>query len=381
MSSLAPMVHNISAFDKNVDKIITFNWDERNNQIVGNRCIIRDNATNAIVYDITQNNLNKRHIIYSENKPEQVGFNNLTNGRLYNLTLQVITKDALGNNQYSQSSTPVLFYCFTTPTLSIIDITDGQIIRNPFYSAKLAYSQTEGELIQSYQYFLYDASNHLIWGSGVKYNTENPLEMPMNLNDLADNGFYKIQATCITVNGIESKSDLISFSVEYINPNAYALISLENIYDIGQIKIESNIISLVGRYDGIGEPNYLNNEFINLKDSRNKVNFDKDFQINGNFTLNIKGYDFTKISKILEMSDTSGGKISVIKLDGTYVNDRDPNKIYFELRVSGAFSNYTIFSNVIDKGATTDIISIWIRRRNNLYNIFCVNLTQEGGAE
>lgn len=356
MIHIKPILYNINAFDSNEDKTITFMWT--GNQAFKNICTIRNNATNAIVYQKTQDTIQLKHDIPA---------GSLSNGVLYNITIKVIDKD----NNVSEESTPLLFYCYTTPIFKIDNIIENQVVRNSSYQVTLTYSQSEGEELQYYQFHLYNMNKNEIWSSGVKYDTTT---LSAILTDLDDNGTYYIRATGVTINGMELDTGFIAFSVNYVMPSMYAIVTLENKAHEGMIKIQSNIISLEGKFiGGDDNPTYINDEFIDLTNPENLVVFDEGFQLN-DFTINIKGYNFADYSTILELSN--GQRVITLKKQkGIFKSENNIEKVYFELKVPNAFSHYIIHSNYLIPPKSSDILSIWIRRVNHIYDVYVENLS------
>jgi len=352
---MKPLVYNINAFDARYEKTIEFEW--QGNQAFKNKCIIRNNATNTIVYQSIQETFQLKHVI-----PAHI----LTNGILYNITISVYDI----NGTESETSDPVLFYCYTKPTFEFTNLIDNQVIRNSSYNVILNYYQPEGEELQSYQLHLYNTNKNLIWSSGVRYDTSN---LSISMYDLDDNGTYYVRATGITVNGMELDTGYVFISVNYEMPSVYALLTLENIKKEGSVKIQSNIISLEGKYVGSGDPVYIDNEYIDLTDNKVYVYFDEGFLIDKDFTLNIIGYNMS-FSTILILSN--GEKTIILSKEKcTFASDDGSERVYFKLKVPSAFTDYIIHSQYIIPPLDTDLLSIWIKRKNNIYSVYIKNLS------
>jgi hypothetical protein len=293
----------------------------------------------------------------------------LTNGILYNIIISVT--DSKGT--VSEFSNAVLFYCYSNPNFMFNNIISNQVIENATYKTTLTYSQPEGEELQYYQVLLYNTNKNQIWTSGVKYDTS---ELSATLSSLEDNGVYYIRATGYTINGMDVDTGYIYISVNYIQPNVYALITLENIFDEGSIKIQSNIIALEAKYYGTPPP-YLNNDYIDLSSANNYVYFDEGFSLSEkHFTLNIKGYGFIDNSTVLYLSD-SNQTLTLSKHKGIFKSENNTRKIYYQLKVPNGTAYYYIQSNCLPATTTenTDTFSIWIRRNKDLYEVYIKNLT------
>ena len=346
---MKPTLYNISAFDATKDKSITFIWN--GNQAFKNECIIRNNSTNTIVYQNTQETFQLKHDIKA---------NSLQNGVLYNVTIKVIDKD----NNVSEISNPILFYCFSTPTLTIDNLTENQIIQNASYQVNLSYKQAEGEQLQYYQVMLYGLDKVQIWTSGVKYDTSS---LTATISSLEDNGTYYIRATGYTINGMLVDTGYIEFSVDYIVPSLYSIITLENKEEEGMIKIQSNIISLECKYSGTEPIPFEDDDYIRLN-GNDYVYIDEGFSFVNDFTVNIKGKNFLYKVPILELTDGEN-TVSIQLKKGTYLSQNNIEKAYGELKVKSAFSPYIIRSNYIDIPDSEQILSIWIKRKSYVYDI------------
>ncbi|SHO53699.1 hypothetical protein [Anaerocolumna xylanovorans] len=361
MIKIKPIIYNISAFDALLEHTITFIYN--GNQPFSNTCIIRNNTTNIVVYQNTQETLQLKHIIPS---------NALANGALYNISLYITDQSGI----VSEMSDAVLFYCYSTPSFTIDNLIPNQVVRNSSYEITLTYNQPEGESLQYFQVLLYNTNKNQIWTSGVKYNTNT---LSAKLSSLEDNAVYYVRATGLTINGMELDTGYIYFSVNYVQPNVYALIALENLKNEGSVKIQSNIIALSAKCNG-GAPKYISNDYIDLS-SGSYLYFDEGFSLNDNFTINIKGYGFNLFSTILEMTN-GNDTIKLLMGRGVYESENNGQRIYFELNVPSAFSYYTIRSNYITVFA--DVVSIWIRRKNNVYDVYAevlsTNNVVDGGS-
>ena len=98
----------MAAFDATQAQVFGFNV-VGGDQVTANRLTIRDNATNTVVYQETQETFKYEHTLPA---------NTLTNGTYYNATLA--TQDVAGT--YSAESVPIQFYCFTQPEIEFTNI-------------------------------------------------------------------------------------------------------------------------------------------------------------------------------------------------------------------------------------------------------------------
>lgn len=350
---MKPILYNIYAFDKSQEMTFQFVWN--GNQSFGNIAQIRNNTTNEIVYQASETTMQLKHTIPA---------NTLVNGTLYNVRVAVVDI----NNNVSEYSDPVLFYCFTTPTFIFDNLTSNQIVRNASYQVNMSYSQQEGESLQSWEISLYDTSQSKIQGSGVKYTDE----IKYTLTDLEDNQTYYIKATCLTLNGMEIETEYIPFSVNYKQPSIYSLLTLENVSNNGYIKLQSNIRAVEAKSEKDVE--YIDNEYVDLKD--NTIFIDDDFSLDDDFVINLLGYNLTLNTLIMQLSDGTN-VINLYLRKGIYDINNNIEKTFIELNIPVGFTSYVCYSNYIDNPLKTDMIDIWIKKDNGLYSVYINN---KGGA-
>lgn len=347
-------IYNIDAFDASKEKTFTFIWN--GNQSFGNICVIRDNITNEIVYQATETTMQLKHTIAP---------NILTNGKLYNVKIAVIDVD----NNISDYSDPVLFYCYSTPTFEFVNIMENQVIKNSTYQVTMNYSQIEGEALQSYEISLYNLSKNRIQTSGIRYSVES---LQYSLSNLEDNQFYYIRATGKTLNGMELETDYIYFSVNYEQPAAYSVLSLENVSKDGYIKLQSNIRAVECHTKS--DPIYINGEYIDLRND--VLTIDEDFSLEDDFIINVSGYNLSD-GLIMQLSDGTNN-INLYLRKGIYDINNNVEKTYIELGIPIGFTKYQCFSNYIDNPNNADLLSFWFVRKNGLYQI---NLENKGEVD
>lgn len=261
---MKPILYNINAFDAAQEMTFTFQW--QGNQSFGNIVQVRDNTSNTVIYQATETTMQLKHTLPAYT---------LNNGTLYNVRVAVIDI----NNNISEYSDPVLFYCFTTPSFAFDNISENQIVRNASYQVTMSYSQQEGEPLQSWEISLYDTSQSKIQGSGVSYTDS----IKHTLTDLEDNLTYYIKASCMTLNGMEVETSYVPFSVNYKQPAIYSLLTLENVSNNGYIKLQSNIRAVEAK--SLKDVEYINDEYVDLKD--NTVYIDDDFSLDDDFVINL----------------------------------------------------------------------------------------------
>ena len=335
----------IKAFDSTVQHEFGFIFN--GNQVMKNRLIIRDNSTNTVIYNQIQETMQLKHIL---------PINILTNGKLYNAAIQVYDI----NNNESPESDKVLFYCYSSPTFNFNNFIEHQVVNNSFYDFNLSYSQSEGEILNSYQIILYSSTKVEIYNSGIKYDDK----LSCNINGLLDGNTYFIRAIGETLNGMSLDTGFIEFSVKYIKPSSFSIVDLENKYDQGMTRISSKIILITGKTGKT--PIYIDNSKLDLRNDY--IVFDKGFEINNDSYLDLQGSHIPYYSTILYSLDTTNSNLLDLKLMyGDFTENNIGKKIYLLLTVKSGNLTYTLTSNYIDEPLETDILVIELSRKNNIY--------------
>lgn len=349
MSLTTPILKFINSFDSSNEQNFEF-VATGGNQIIKNKLVIRKNLNNDIVYSKTMEAFKFNHKL-----PKLT----LRNGEQYNA--QIFTYDI--NDNESQGSNFILFYCLSTPSITITNLNEGKI-NNSSYEFLGKYSQEENEELESYQYKLYDQNKVLISASPSKYDNL----LAHTFSGLKDNGIYYIELRVLTINGLETTTRLQQFAVDYISPMVCAVMNLENLPEIGAIKANINVINI----EGISNPNppkYRDDEYIDLTLVDSWVKFDEGFSLEGDFTLKIWAKNLTNRETFMILYN---------------VNDTEDNKRrilieYFDdvIRVYQKYGDMTYFicSNKINTPANNDLLYIWLQRKNGLYDLKFKNLS------
>lgn len=273
-----PILNPINAFDATKDQIFTFN-SIGGLQVLGNILTIKDNVTNATVYS-------KEIVTYAFSHTLPDG--TLTNGKYYNAVIQTVN----GSNK-SDASQPIQFYCYTQPVITITNLPESNLIPNSSFIFEAQYTQIQGELLQQYEFNLYDLDGNLRASSDVIYLGEDakvPYLFSYEFSGFNDGSVYYIEILGQTVNGTPLTTGKIEITVKYEEPNIFALISLENNMCGGYVTIKSNMIDILGKADP-DPPKWVDNDTtIDLVPG--SVTFDNGFDISDDFTVGIWGRDF-----------------------------------------------------------------------------------------
>ena len=258
-----PSIEAIQSFDPAFDNTINYYYED--NQQYKNRIIITDNATSTVVYDKTEDSMR----LYAT-----IPANTLTAGKQYLAQVQVYDMD--GN--YSNLSDAALFYCFTTPTLSFVRISDNDVYRNASIQLTLLYSQAQNEEIKNYQFVLYTEDKIAESSSDVIYSST---LSPYIFYGLKNNTKYYLRAYGETVHGMKMDTGYIGINIQYDVIPANIAFQITNMYKSGYIQIETNILS-VG-YEVENDNYEFNDGSLTLTD--NSLTYNEGFEVADDFSL------------------------------------------------------------------------------------------------
>lgn len=315
MALTQPILNSIAAFDATQEHIFSF-ISIGGDQVLGSQLTIYDNETGAQVY---QGNYTSFKFEY----PLAAG--TLTNGKYYNATISTINNAS----EFSEPSNPVAFYCYTAPVLTITNIPASGTIEQSNYTFQGNYVQAEGELLNGYQYTLYNSNKEQISQSAILYDGL----YQHTFSGMANDTSYYVELSGSTINNTPVSSGLLLFTIRYIQPSSFVICDLVNNCQNGFIQISSNIVSIDGKSEP-DPPKYIDNKEVDLTDDGSWVQWDEGFNIQNDFTMRIWGRSFGDNEPIVTMkneldTDKVPNKIEM-KFMVTNIIDTLPNYIFAE---------------------------------------------------
>lgn len=332
-----PVIRHVNPFDANKDYEITLSWT--GSRACANRIIIYDNYTNEPVFDDIVSTYLLKHIIPAHT---------LINGKKY--VIQATVYDV--NNNSSILSDKVLFYTFATPDFYFEDISSNPVISNSSFTANIHYHSDNSENISKYKFYLYDSSKKKLFESIEMIDND----LSYTYKGLDNNTLYYIRCIGVTVNGMELDTGYVEVTVKFENPNQYARIYATPLPSQGCIQVATNLIII----DYTGDETF---EYIDgMIDLRKKtLCYNQGFLIKDDFTVLIRGMNLWQNADIFKMSN---GKFDLTLSSHIYTN----GMLKFRLMVPNGVSNYLLYSEEL-KFSNADVLSIFIRRKNNVYQL------------
>ncbi|MGJ0846652.1 hypothetical protein ACR77J_08185 [Tissierella praeacuta] len=260
-----PILNDIKTFDATIEHAITFNVIG-GNQVVGNNLTIEKISDNTVVYNQSQETFNFKHVL---------PVNTLVNG--VNYRAKIRTKDINGN--WSSYSSSVLFWCYSKPSLYIntIDYDNQNKVYNQTVLFETIYSQSEGEILQSYRYLLYNENKDLLRSFPEQY-ADGTQPLTQEIAGLENNILKYLEVITISPNGNLGTTGLIPFKPFYVAPKLTVILTPENLPQQGAIKVSANIVQIILKlYDNNGnqinptDVEYINDDLIDM----NRIDYDK----------------------------------------------------------------------------------------------------------
>ena len=342
-----PTINKIIPFDASYDYTVSMSYI--GNIPYKNRIIIYNAKTLSVVYDhISDAGISLEHMIPA---------NTLTNGNKYAIQSQVY--DSMGVE--SALSDKTYFWTATVPSFYFDNVNDGDTIPTASLYAELIYDQPEWEDIAEFRFQLYDEVKNLLFESNPVYTTDN---MNYAFRGFENEKFYHIRAVGMTINGIVLDTGYIRIYVKYKNPsdfsNIYATCNNHN----SVVTYRTNFTIINPGKDSVSgnEGDYeFYNSFINLIDKT--LVYDKDFIVNGDFTMSIRGINMYRTATILKCADDTYG----FTLSSYIYDDR---WMRYKLTVPNGICNYILYTEPI-MPVPGDIVTVNIRRVGHIYQLTC----------
>lgn len=357
MALTRPILYSVPAFDATNQYTFSFNVIG-GDQVVKNQLTIIDQSNNQIVYQQQQITFAFVHTLNA---------NTLVNGKYYSASL--ITYNS--SNESSSPSVSIQFYCYTNPSFNFNNIPATNVITNSNYVFEVSYNQNEGELLNNYTFNLYDAQRNLLSTSGMMYTSgasSLPLIVSYQFSSLQDNTFYFVQATGQTLQGTQISTGFIGFSVSYVEPSVFSVITLTNNCQGGYIIIKSNLSDIPGKSNP-SPPLYVDeNTAVDVTENGSYIIWDEGFSLYSDFTASLWGREFTENSNIITLSSNGSGELTI-----NYRKDEN-GLFYAELFVKENNVIYYLYTNSIVVNES-DSLQIWFRRISGLYEIGLYNLS------
>lgn len=362
MSLSKPRLYEVYAFDATKDYAFKFSYT--GSQAQWNRLRIVDDSdvelynekvtTNRSEHRVSADAFASHHIVNDKKKRYKayitIGYSYTVETKRYEDNdgdghYETVVPESVTEEFISEESAWVSFICFDSPVIKLgepLQEFGAPIIPSSNFGFEIEHlASVNQDTLNSYEVRLFNTNGQQIHTSGTVYTQGAQSPYQYEISGLEDNQRYTIQVTAETVNHLVAISPVYEFSVEYVRPSAFATLTPTNLPREGQIKLQSNIISILGKCgptsrtgvlsDGSpAMPVYINNQEIDITGDGHWVMFDEGFNINGDFTMQIVLRHPNPCSDILIMYDgidgATGPLISIPAEDNpdTEIDESDP---------------------------------------------------------
>lgn len=223
---------------------------------------IRKNSDNSTVFLLPEE--------FSTESFYDLPIDSLVNGDTYKILITV-WDEALN----TATSDPVLFQAYSRPNITITNLPSSISTNNINIEFSYLVDEPTGNEIRSWDLFLYDNEDSLIYSSGVQYTTN----LEHLVTTLQNGKTYKVQIQAISAKNMIGLSPKSSFTVEYIEQPYDTSIQAYSIPNAG-IEISWNVLQITG--DGVNY-SFLDNTKVDVTEG--EVWFDGGYKIDGNFSI------------------------------------------------------------------------------------------------
>lgn len=360
MALTRPILLSVSAFDAANPQVFKF-LAQGGDQAVANRLTIKkQDEQQTVVYNQQTTTFTLEHVLPA---------GTLTNGVYYQAT--ITTYNAAGES--SSASAPIQFYCYTTPSFAFNNLPASNLIGNSSFDFGVTYNQTEGELLDSYVFVLYDTQGVQLSTSGNQYvgaGATLPINVSYTFSGFGDNTVYYVQAQGVTTGGTTIQTSRERIIVQYNQPAIFSVITLSNNCQGGYITIGSKFVDIVGTSNPTPPVYVDDNTAVDARADGRYVDFNEGYSLDGDFTASLWGRDFVLNRDIITLSAIDNSRVIV-----SYRQDFDDDtKVYADCSVTSGNMTYYIYTPSISKPLATDKVQFWLRRIGTLYTLELHNL-------
>lgn len=278
----------------------------------------------------------------------------------------------------SELSDPMLFYCKTRPILAFANLSPStpNTVSTSMAQFELNYTNViaEGESLNTYQYFLYDASKELIMESREYYGD---IANGFLVDGFTNNAIYYLRGMGTSINGYQFDTGYLTLQVSYAVELNRALLSAENDEKNGVVRVKSTIAFMDGV--SVGDVEYVhlsgNNYAADLTDG--SIAYTIPYEVEGYETseYNLRVVVKPIIYKDFMTISNKGILFNVSTNIRAFTDYTDENEKFFVI-IKG--NDYIMESNYLNKPDESHFISVDIAFQNGLFSIFIKDIGEYG---
>ena len=236
------------------------------------------------------------------------------------------------------------------------DVMNDQIVTGSSLVATVAYEQENGEPLDSYRFCLYNEIKQEIAASETATYQDYISYIYKGFENMTS---YYVRCQGVTVNGIPLDTGYVMISVYFSNPGDYKLIYATN-YPYRGYNTYSTNIKIIDCDDYQTDRYQYDNGFVDLLDD--EITYSSNFNIDNDFTLMIRGKCMYQEAEIF--SATNGKDKFEIR---SYIYDDET--LRYRLTAHNAHYEYMLYSEAIPKFGSYDLLTMWVQRKENYFEI------------
>ena len=287
MALVKPIVQSIAAFDATETYRFEFVIDDSGDPIGSSELRIEDQNTGDV---FTQTNSTSQRYC-------DLPANTLTNGHYYTYSFRTKGEGVLAPT--SEWSDLMPFYCYTTPVITMLNITNNQVLESSNYEFRCTYSQAEGELLNYIRITVYNYEydehgepyvTNIISSGNILANQTNEYSatfygMANDLNWGLEVIGYTVEKTRFSLE--DQIGGMFRFSVDADIGSSTSQIDVIPNCEEGYIEVTSHIVATDGETKY--EPQYEDDSHIVLLPRNNYVQWTKGFTVQSSFAIGLWG--------------------------------------------------------------------------------------------
>ena len=365
MALVTPIALPLNAFDSSNIQRFSFVASGGDTAFTKSKLTIKRQSDDSVVYT-------NKQVSYESYQDVPAG--TLQNGVQYSFYFNTYDFD----DNISEDSNTVLFWCYTEPTITFTNIPSSNVIKSVSYNFECTYDQIEGEKLESLVFKLYNNENVLIASSNPIYTTEEPPNnFEYTFTDLLENTRYYIEVTGATINGTAVSSDKVQFTVQYSDPIFYEKLKLQNNPDKGYINVYTNLIAIDG-YSNKENPTIVDG-MVDLSTYGDYVEWRSGFSIPKSFTMQILMKPCL-LGKIMTLKNETESLEINIEFKREIPDNESVVKDCFYLRETNNNTHLSscLRSNYIDIMNNNSYLCLWIKKIDTVYDL---RLEEVSGTE
>lgn len=350
-----PVITPFNPINATIGNLIKFTYTG-SNQVVKNNLVI-ETLLGVEVYNQTQSTF-----LFSHNLP----LNTLVNGNSYRVKVRV----ADVSNTWSNFSDNVIFYTLASPVLDVISIDDQNKVYNQTVNFETSYTHPDSELLQSYNYNLYDGNQNLLTAYATQFS-DGSTNLIQEIAGLNNNSNYYVEVLIATAKGQTATTGKVLFTPYYAVPKMASGLKVENAKEQGSVRIDISAKQITFKlYDSNDEEIPPENvDYVDGKIDMTRVDYEdlkvgasENFSAPSDFVLKL-WIESVPVDTVFMKLYSNNGWLEVNYYGGRFH--------CFKKNYSNTIVSHFVSNDIIPLGQTV----LMVRQINGLIDLIAENIT------